>query len=57
MADKVSQKEANYREGSPGRRCGNCSHFRRGMGGDDNSCTVVAGKIGADMVSDYFRRK
>jgi hypothetical protein len=27
MADKVSQAEANYREGNPRRSCGLCANF------------------------------
>lgn len=57
MATKVSKEKANYREGSDGRRCSQCTHFRHGMPGEKASCTVVAGDIGGDMVSDYFKRR
>jgi len=58
MSDKHSKQEANYRlSRSPSQRCGVCSHFRRALPRDDNSCAVVSGKIDPYDVSDYFERR
>jgi len=58
VKEKHSKSEANYRlSRSPSQRCGVCKHFMRGLPRDDNSCSVVAGKIDAYGVSDYFERR
>jgi hypothetical protein len=39
--NKMSQAEANYREGNPRRSCGPCGHFQ----GNKHKCDVVEGSV------------
>lgn len=52
MGVKVAKDKANYRQGDTTRNCANCMHMR-----DDGSCSVVAGMVKPDMVSDYYKAK
>ena len=54
---KETKSEANYRPGSPVRRCGLCAHFIPGGGARGARCEKVAGSVGEGAVSDYFKRK
>jgi hypothetical protein len=50
---KVSQQEANYREGNPQRSCGLCGHFDS----KGHSCDVVEGDISPFGYSDRYLRQ
>ena len=52
-ANKVSQQEANYREGNPRRSCGLCGHFDS----KGKSCDVVEGEISPFGFSDLYLRQ
>ena len=49
---KDSKTVANYRAGTPNKRCALCTMFR-----PPASCTAVRGPIDPDDVCDYFKRK
>jgi hypothetical protein len=48
--EKVSKKEANYREASSTDRCGNCANFI-----EPDGCQVVEGLIRVDQISDLYQ--
>jgi hypothetical protein len=50
---KISQQEANYREGNPQRSCGLCGHFDS----KGHSCDVVEGDISQFGYSDLYLRQ
>jgi hypothetical protein len=50
---KMSQQEANYREGNPQRSCGLCGHFDS----KGHSCDVVDGEISPFGFSNLFLRQ
>lgn len=50
---KVTQAEANYREGNPQRSCGLCGHFDS----KGSSCDVVEGDISPFGFSDLYLRQ
>jgi hypothetical protein len=50
---KMSQQEANYREGNPQRSCGLCGHFDS----KDKACDVVEGEISPYGFSDLYLRQ
>ena len=50
---KMSQQEANYREGNPQRSCGLCGHFDS----KGKSCDVVDGDISPFGYSDLYLRQ
>jgi hypothetical protein len=52
-AAKMSQEEANYREGNPQRSCGLCGHFDS----KGHSCDVVEGEISPFGFSDSYLRQ
>ena len=52
-AAKMSQEEANYREGNPQRSCGLCGHFDS----KGHSCDVVEGDISPFGFSDLYLRQ
>jgi hypothetical protein len=52
-AEKVSQQEANYREGNPQRSCGLCGHFDS----KGHSCDVVEGDISPFGFSNRYLRQ
>jgi hypothetical protein len=50
---KVSQEDANYREGNPQRSCGLCGHFDS----KGKACDVVEGTISPYGFSNYYMRQ
>jgi hypothetical protein len=50
---KISQEEANYREGNPQRSCGLCGHFDS----KGHSCDVVEGTISPYGFSKLYMRQ
>src|SRR6476646_3027264 len=50
---KMSQQEANYREGNPQRSCGLCGHFDS----KGHSCDVVEGDISPFGFSNLYLRQ
>ena len=52
-AAKMSQEEANYREGNPQRSCGLCGHFDS----KGHSCDVVEGDISPFGYSNLYLRQ
>lgn len=51
-ARKTTKEGANYRQGTPTRKCALCTMFRPPHG-----CTAVLGTIRPQDVCDFFRRK
>lgn len=49
---KDSKEIANYRAGSPEKRCAQCTMFA-----PPHSCTAVTGYIEPAGVCDYFKRR
>lgn len=48
---KVSKEEANYREATDEKRCGNCAYYT------DHACSKVEGEILPGMISDIYEPK
>ena len=49
--NKISQANANYRNGNPQSCCGLCKYFE---GAAHGTCTRVAGRISPFMISDVY---
>lgn len=49
---KATKEKANYRDGTPTRRCGLCTMYR-----PPGSCTAVQGAISRSKLCDYFERR
>lgn len=54
---KISQQQANYREGNPQRSCGLCANFTGSAGEGAFQCTKVDGKISPFGFSDLYERQ
>lgn len=51
--NKISQEDANYREGNPQRSCGLCGYFDS----KNHACDVVEGEISPFGFSDQYLRQ
>ena len=54
---KLTQAQANYREGNPQRSCGLCQHFTGSAGSGRYQCTKVMGRISPYGYSDSYTRQ
>lgn len=48
---KAPKAKANYRPGSPAKRCADCSMFQ-----PPSACSAVKGKISPQGLCDYFEK-
>jgi len=54
---KMSQEDANYREGNPQRSCGLCANFTGSVGKSAHQCNMVEGDISPFGFCDTYERQ